>query len=47
MCATASGGGFRGPLGRLLFRTTGLYQSVLRGANPTDDPIVVNKVRDS
>ncbi|CAG9462155.1 unnamed protein product [Pedinophyceae sp. YPF-701] len=39
-----AGGRFRGPLGRLLFRTRGLYQSVFEPSDPSDPPTAVNKV---
>jgi hypothetical protein len=36
-----SGGRFRGAIGRMLFQTTGLYQSILPGDSA---PVAVNKV---
>lgn len=35
---------FRSPLGRLLFATSGLFQSVLPGPDPGSPPLVINKV---
>lgn len=40
----ASGGRFRGKLGRVLFQTDGLFQSILPPASENSDPIATNKV---